>query len=154
RQRARTTGDFDAFLDLIQDLQDERKQIIDQRAGLEHEEDGGTSADLGEAQSIIGMLEKAPPAQREDLRRRLRVRIAQMVSVIWVVIVRRGAKAVCAVQLYFRGSDRRRDYFILHTPGSRYTDGSWFAKSLADVAGPKKLNLSKREHARALAREL
>jgi hypothetical protein len=149
RQRARTAGDFDAFLDLIAELQAERKQVIERRAELEQEEDGRSSADLGEAQSLIGMLEGAAPEQREDLRRRLKGRIRQLVTGGWVVIVRQGRRAVCGLQFWFRGG-RRRDYAILHKAGSRYTAEQWWARSLSTAAAPGDLDLRKRADAEKL----
>jgi DNA invertase Pin-like site-specific DNA recombinase len=154
RQRARTAGDFDAFLDLIQELQAERKQVSERRAELEQEEGGRTSADLGETQSLIDLLAQTPPEQREELRRRLKGRIRQLLTGVWVVMVRQGRKCVCAVQLWFRGSDRRRDYLILHKPGTRYGDGQWWARSLADIAAPGDLDLRRPEDARLLEEAL
>jgi hypothetical protein len=154
RARARTAEDFDSFLDLIQDLQAERKQVSERRAELEEEEDGRTTADLGEAQSLIAMLANAPPEQMEELRRRLKGRIRQLVSGGWLVIVRHGKTCVCGLQLWFRGGGRHRDYVILHKPGTRYTEGQWWARSLADVAGPGDLDLRRREDAQTLERNL
>ena len=57
-----------------------------------------------------------PSEQREDLRRRLKGRIRQLVAGVWVVIHRRGKTCLCAVQVWFRGGDRRRDYLLVHTP--------------------------------------
>jgi DNA invertase Pin-like site-specific DNA recombinase len=153
RQRARTAGDFDTYLDLISELQTERKELSERRARLE-EEEGGTVADLDAAQSLITMLAQAPADQREDLRRRLKGRIGQLLAGMWVVIVRRGKKCLCALQMWFRGGDRHRDYFILHKPGTRYTEGQWWARSLASVAGPGDLDLRKPEDAAHLAEAL
>jgi DNA invertase Pin-like site-specific DNA recombinase len=155
RQRARTEEDFDAFLDLIKGLNDERKLVVERRAELEHEEDGHAAADLGEAQSLIGLLAKTPAGQLEEIRRRLRVRIGQLVTAIWVVIVRQGKKCICAVQVYFRGGDRHRDYIILHVPGNRYTKGQppdW--RTLPPGAAAGKLDLRRRLHARQLEAKL
>ncbi len=150
RQRARTGGDFDTFLDLIQDLQEERKQVIERRTELEQEENSGTAADLGETQSLIEMLAQVPDEQREEMRRRLRLRIAQLVTGIWVVIVRQGKQCLCGMQMWFRGGNQRRDYVILHKPGTRYTEGNWCARSLASVAKSGDLDLRRPEDARAL----
>jgi DNA invertase Pin-like site-specific DNA recombinase len=153
RQRARTAGDFDAFLDLIQELQTERKEVSQRRDQLQEEEDGGGPADLGEAQSLIGMLSKAadgPPERREELRRRLKGRIAQLMTEVRVLIVRRGKTCLCACQFWFRSGGQRRDYLIMHKPGTRYTDGQWWCRSLADIMKPSDLDLRKRADARKL----
>jgi DNA invertase Pin-like site-specific DNA recombinase len=154
RQRARTAGDFDAFLDLIQELQAERQQVSERRATLEREGDDRSSADLGEAQSIIDLLAKAPPGEREELRRRLKGRIRQLIAGAWVVVVRQGKRCLCGVQLWFRAGDRHRDYLILHKPGTRYGEGGWQARSLADAAALGPLDLRKPASARRLERAL
>jgi DNA invertase Pin-like site-specific DNA recombinase len=153
RQRARTAGDFDAFLDLIADLQQERKEVVTRRAELEEAEDGGP-ADLGEAQSLIDLLANTPAEQREEVRRRLRQRIAQLVTGMWVLIVRHKKKCLCAVQMNFRASDRRRDYIVLHVPGNRYAEGSWSVLSLAEIPGCDGFDLADPDDARALEEAL
>jgi DNA invertase Pin-like site-specific DNA recombinase len=150
RQRARTAGDFDAFLDLIAELQVERKQVSKRKAELEEEEDGRAPADLGETHTIINLLAKARPGQREELRRRLKGRIRQVVAGAWVVIVRRGRTCLCGVQLHFRAGERRRDYVITHKPGTRYGPGQWWARSLAAVVKAGDLDLRRPSDAAAL----
>ena len=86
-QRARTAADFDVFLDLIVELQGERKNVGDQLAGMDQEDDSGTpSVNLDAAQSLIGLLEQVPEGEREDLRRRLRGRIQQLVAGMWLLV--------------------------------------------------------------------
>jgi len=154
RARARTTGDFDAFLDLIADLQAERKKVSERRAELEQQENGRASTDLGEAHSLIAMLDKAKPDQLADLRRRLKGRIRQLVSEAPVLIVRQGRTCLCALQLYFRGTGKARDYLIIHRPGNRYGNGTWSVRSLSGVAKPGELDLRNRKHARELEKVL
>jgi hypothetical protein len=99
-------------------------------------------------------LTEAPPEQREELRRRLKGRIAQLVTGAWVLIVRQGKKCLCAVQLWFRNEPWHRDYLIFHKPGTRYTEGWWWCRSLATVAKPGDLDLRKPEQARRLEKTL
>lgn len=154
KQRARAAEDFDAFLDLIQSLQDERKQVLAQRAELEKEESGGAAADLRQAHSLIDTLASTPPKKLEEVRRRLRQRIAQLLGDIRVVLVRRGKTALCAAQVYFRGGDLCRNYLIMHRPGNRYGEGYWWVRSLAEAALPGDLDLRQPEHARELEEAL
>jgi DNA invertase Pin-like site-specific DNA recombinase len=151
RQRARTAGDFDTFLDLIAELQAERKQVSERLAELRHEEDSQPATDLGEAQTLIGMLNQAAAEQREALRRRLKVRIRQLVAEMWVVIVPRGRNRVCVLQIWFAGGNRHRDYIIWHNPRDA---GDVRPFSFADVAKPGELDLRKRAHARRLEKAL
>jgi DNA invertase Pin-like site-specific DNA recombinase len=115
QQRARTTEDFDAFLDLIGDLQKERKEVRDRLTELSREDAGPPSANLGEAQSLIGMLANAPADQRAELRRRLKARLPQLVAEVMVLVVPRGRDRLCAVQVWFHNK-RQRSYLILHRP--------------------------------------
>jgi DNA invertase Pin-like site-specific DNA recombinase len=154
RQRAKTAGDFDTYLDLIEELQGERKQVGARLKELQEEsESGQSSANLGEAQSLAEMLEQAPEGQREDLRRRLKGRIRQLVSEVWVLTVPRGRDRLIAVQVFFR-TDRRRDYLIVNQPGKMSgpirVESRWWAKSLADVAALGPLDLRDRDQAAQL----
>jgi DNA invertase Pin-like site-specific DNA recombinase len=157
KQRAKSAEDFDTFLDLIEELQGERKRVSERLAELQQEEAGQPSADLGEAQSLIDMLEKSPPEERPELRRRLKARIRQLATDIWTLVVPRGRGRFCAVQMFFR-SGRRRDYVILHEPGKSYgpgrADGRWWARSLSSVVKPGDLDLRRPEDARELAEAL
>jgi DNA invertase Pin-like site-specific DNA recombinase len=130
KQRARGAGDFDALLDIIADLQGERKEVSERRAELEAEEESRAPADLGETQSLIGLLADAAAEEREDLRRRLKGRIRQLVSSAGLLIARRGRTCFAALQLWFRGGDRHRDYLIVHRAGNRYEAGGWWSRSV------------------------
>ena len=151
QKRARTAADFDAFLDLIEALQAERKQVAERRAVLEREKGGREAGDLGETHTLIDLLARAKPEDREDLRRRLKGRIRQLVSGVWIVIHRRGKTCLCAVQVWFRGGDRRRDYLIVHTSRAKTAGEQLSVRSLAADATPGKLDLRDPKHAARLA---
>jgi DNA invertase Pin-like site-specific DNA recombinase len=157
RQRARTSEDFDSFLDLIQDLQNERKQVSERLAELEEQDAGHPAADLGETHTLIDLLAQTPPEQREELRRRLKARIRLLVAEMWVLIVAKGRDRLCAVQMYFR-SGKHRDYVVWHRPGKSYGKGRaeahWEALSSADVQALGALDLRKHKHAAKLERAL
>lgn len=167
QQRARTAENFDTFLDLIEGLQKERKEVRERLAELSRE-DTPPSANLGEAQSLAGLLAKAPAEQRADLRRRLKARLPQLVARVMVLVVPRGRDRLCAVQVWFHNK-RHRDYLILHKPrevtgGNEFalTDtGTWarvggggWARSLATVAKAGELDLRKPDHAKRLEKVL
>src|SRR5262249_17368509 len=117
--------------------------------------EGNTSADLGEAQSLAGMLSAPmPPEQLNDLRRRLKARIRLLVRELWVLVVPAGGKRrLCAVQMHFHGG-RSRSYLVFHQPGRSYgkgrIEGRWRAWSLAEVAKPGDLDLRKQKQAKQL----
>jgi DNA invertase Pin-like site-specific DNA recombinase len=106
----------------------------------------------GEAQSLSGTLRDAPDP--DDARTRLRTVLRRVVSRILLLVVPRKRDRLAAVQIYFAGGDRRRNYLILHRPALAYrkvrTEGRWWARSLADVAAPGDLDLRDRGDARKL----
>jgi DNA invertase Pin-like site-specific DNA recombinase len=158
KRRAKTAGDFDTFLDLIEELQGERKDVSERMARLGEEAQADhPSACLGEAQSLIGLLGQASPEQREELRRRLKGRIAQLTEEIWVLTVPRGRDRLVAVQLFFR-SGGRRDYLVLNKPGKMSgairVEGRWWARSFKEAEAIAGLDLRRPDHARDLARAL
>lgn len=148
KARARKAEDFDAFLDLIESMQTERRQVSARLAELEEENPDRVPADLGETQSLIDLLAKAKGGELNDLRRRLKNRIRQLVAEMVVLIVPRGRNRLTAVQMWFKGSERHRDYLILHN-----REGHW-CRSLASVTDAEALDLRVRDHARRLEKVL
>jgi DNA invertase Pin-like site-specific DNA recombinase len=134
------------------------------------------SAAWGEAKTLLAALADAP--DQADARLRLRSALRRIVDSIWVLIVprsrpearrrpQRGAAAkapprwrdrLCAVQVWFAGGERHRDYLIYYRPaganGAGYMPAVWRASSLAKLAAPDDLDLRRREDAEALARLL
>jgi hypothetical protein len=104
----------------------------------------------GEARSLLAALDSAPDPQ--DARLRLRGALRRIVSDIWLLVVPRGLDRLCAVQVWFAGGERHRDYLILHRPPNGLTgkEGGWWARSLAEVAEPGDLDLRNRKHAAEL----
>jgi DNA invertase Pin-like site-specific DNA recombinase len=106
--------------------------------------------------SLLDVLDKAP--DKRDARLRLRAALRRMVDRIMLLVVPRGADRLAAVQVWFTGGERHRDYLILHRPpksnGKKRTEGGWWARSLADVVKPGDLDLRRREDTRALERLL
>src|SRR5262249_22465507 len=86
--------------------------------------------------SLVDLLRAAPPDQAEDLRRRLKVRLRQLVSEIVVLTVARGRMRLHAVQIRFRTTGQHRDYLILARPGHAPE-----VLSFADVAGSPDFDL-------------
>jgi DNA invertase Pin-like site-specific DNA recombinase len=100
--KAREANDFDLYLDLIAELQRDRRQTMERVASLEHQR-SGEAIDLGETQSLIAILAKAKGPDREELRRRLRARINGLVREVWVLVRGEGKSPRYAhVQLFMR----------------------------------------------------
>jgi DNA invertase Pin-like site-specific DNA recombinase len=154
RQRATATADFDGLLDLIQHLQAERKAMIERRAALEHADDGQTPAALGEAQSLITLLASGSAVDRAELRRKLKRHLRTLVERIYILLIRRGNSSLAAVQAFFRGSHRRRDFLVASKGGTKHGPGWWSARSLSDVINPEDLDLRREQDATALLKLL
>jgi DNA invertase Pin-like site-specific DNA recombinase len=108
----------------------------------------------GECQSLAGAVAGAPDPQ--DARVRLRSALRRVVESMWLLVVPcpGGRDRLCAVQVWFTGGKRHRDYLIFHRPakGNRTTrtEGGWRARSLADLVKPGDLDLRDRRDARKL----
>jgi DNA invertase Pin-like site-specific DNA recombinase len=89
----------------------------------------------GEAQSLISALDSAPDP--EGARLRLRSALRRIVESIWLLVVPRGRDRLCAVQIWFAGGERHRDYLILHRPpkanGKATQPGRWGCTALKDI---------------------
>jgi DNA invertase Pin-like site-specific DNA recombinase len=154
KQRAKTAGDFDAFLDLIASLSAERQQVADQLAALQQEAAVRPDDGLREAKSLIDLLEQAAPEERADLRRRLKMRLQLLVREMRALTVPRGRDRLIALQLWFASGKRRRDYLIVHRPGgpgfAARQEATWECRSLSTVPKAGDLDLRKPEDAAKL----
>jgi DNA invertase Pin-like site-specific DNA recombinase len=89
-----------------------------------------------ECRTLLSALDAAPDPQ--DARLRLRAVLRRMIESVWMLIVPRGRTRLCAVQIWFAGEKKRRDFLILHHGGVANGIGRnaarWWARSLAGVA--------------------
>jgi hypothetical protein len=115
------------------------------------------SAAWGEMQSLVKVVGEARSRGDQDTLLRFRAVLRRVVDSIWLLIVPRGRNRLCAVQIWFQGAERHRDYLILHKPPmanpKTLTLGSWYCGSLADIADPRELDLRRPEDAQALEAE-
>jgi DNA invertase Pin-like site-specific DNA recombinase len=109
-----------------------------------------------EAQTLLKALDSAPDP--EDARLRLRAALRRIIDGVWVLVVARGASRLAAVQIWFAGKKKRRDYLILHQPAKANarsrTEGGWWAKSLARAVENGGLDLRDKSHAAKLEKVL
>jgi hypothetical protein len=72
----------------------------------------------------------------------------------WLVVKPRGRDRIAAVQVWFAGGDRCREYLIFHRPprsnGKARQPGRWWVFSFKHFAGPKFLDLRRPEDAALL----
>jgi DNA invertase Pin-like site-specific DNA recombinase len=110
------------------------------------------SSAWGEMQTLLEVIESAPDP--DDARTRLRTLLRRVVESIWLLVVPRGTIRLAAVQIWFHGGNKHRDYLILHRPpkanASARTEGGYICRSLASLAGDLDLDLRKKEHTEEL----
>jgi DNA invertase Pin-like site-specific DNA recombinase len=121
-------GDFDAGLALLRDLEKDKAEAAAQLEKARALAATGEAEALGEAQTLIGLLAGAEGEELLSLRMRVKQRLREVVSEVWLLVVPRGWDRLAALQVFFTNG-RRRDLLILARRG-----GLWRAASLADVA--------------------
>jgi DNA invertase Pin-like site-specific DNA recombinase len=152
RARAEAEDDVTVFLDLLADLDRQRREII---AELEKAKASAASRqgdNLGEFQSLAALLEDAATdkAERDELRRKTRAALRRLVKEMWVLIVPLTRGRLIAVQAWF-ASGAHRDYLIHQEGGTkRQHSGGWRCWSLADAVELGSLDLRKSAHASRL----
>jgi DNA invertase Pin-like site-specific DNA recombinase len=151
-------GDVAALARALRRLEEQKKDLAERLAEARLKAAHPLSESWGETQSLLSALESAPDQQ--DARLRLRAALRRVVEEMRLLVVPHGAgrDRLVAVQVYFAGKGRRRDYLILHRPATGGSVGTrparWWAKSLASVARPGKLDLRNKDHAAALEKVL
>jgi DNA invertase Pin-like site-specific DNA recombinase len=97
----------------------------------------------GECQSLLATLDAAPDP--EDARVRLRSVLRRVVGSVWLLVVPRGRDRLAAVQIWFAGGEKHRDYIILHRPAranaASHVPGKQWVESFAEAAVPGDLDL-------------
>jgi DNA invertase Pin-like site-specific DNA recombinase len=145
-------GESPTLMKRVRDKEAELRVVLEQLAEARQKAAHPLSETWGEFGSLADALANAPDP--EDARLRLRSCLRRMVDSIWLLVVPRGTTRLAAVQVWFAGGKRHRDYLILHrAAGNRRPGGSW-ARSFADAAVPGTLDLRRREDARALEADL
>jgi hypothetical protein len=137
-------------------LEDRKRVLTEELAEARERAAYPLSEKWGEAKTLLSALETAP--DRQEARLRLRSALRRVIDGIWMLVVPRGRDRLCAVQIWFAGGERHRDYLILNRPtkanAKTRTAGGWWAWSLASVARPGERSLRRREDAAALEAEL
>jgi DNA invertase Pin-like site-specific DNA recombinase len=131
-------GDFDAGLALLRDLQKDKAEAAKALEKARATAATGEAEALGEAQSLIGLLAEAEGEERLALRTRIKQRVHEIVSEMWLLTAPpRGWDRVAALQIYFTNG-RHRDLLILARRGEAPA-----ARSFADVVGADGWDLRK-----------
>jgi DNA invertase Pin-like site-specific DNA recombinase len=144
-------GDVPALARVVRTLEGQRKELNERLAAARQKAAHPLSESWGEAQSLLTALRSAPDPK--DARLRLRAALRRVIETIWLVVVKRGRDRVCAVQVWFTGGERHRDYIIVHRPpkanASVRQDGGRWWRSLSPGLVPDAggLDLRDRRHA-------
>jgi DNA invertase Pin-like site-specific DNA recombinase len=154
QQQAAVAEDASVYVPLIEDLARQRKQIVAELEKAKAESASREGDTLGETQSLVKLMDDAQGEERDQLRRKVRAALRRLVESAWVVIVPRGRTRLVALQLWFTGGKKRRDYLFAARPGTKKTPGHWDAYTLASVIDRDDLDLLDRSYAEALEAEL
>jgi hypothetical protein len=88
--------DVGFLVETAQALRDRRRDVQRELDALNLEATTGQPEALAEAQTLIELIEDTPPEQREELRRRIKAGLRQVIEGVWVYAqkVRRGCQVV------------------------------------------------------------
>src|SRR5205814_6387939 len=70
-----------------------------------------------ECKTLLEALDNAPDG--DEARLKLRSVVRRVVDSIWLLVVPRGNDRLCAVQVWFAGGERCRNYVIYHQRPTR-----------------------------------
>jgi DNA invertase Pin-like site-specific DNA recombinase len=144
KARAAAEDDVTVFLDLLGDLDRQRKGLLAELEEATAEAACRRGDRLGEFTSLSQMLDDAGPDERDALRRKMRAALRRLVKEMWAVVVPTDKGRVVGLQAYFAGSDHHREFAIL------IRRDQWWARSLASAVKPGDLDLRNPEHAKRL----
>jgi DNA invertase Pin-like site-specific DNA recombinase len=114
------------------------------------------SESWGAAQALLPARATAPDP--EDFGVRLRLHLRNIIAEVWLLVVRRGRDRLAAVQLWFHGGGKHRDFLIFHQAsrgnGLMHAAAKWRCRSRLFKSKRGELDLRKRADAEALEKEL
>jgi DNA invertase Pin-like site-specific DNA recombinase len=148
-------GDVAALANVLRRLEGQKRDLAGRLSEARQRAAHPLSEAWGEAKSLPATLDRAPDP--EAARLRLRAVLRRIVDSIYLLVVPRGRDRLAAVQVWFAGGKKHRDYFVLHRPAkanaSARTAGQWWVRSLAEIAAGV-LDLRRREDALLLEESL
>jgi DNA invertase Pin-like site-specific DNA recombinase len=156
-QEALLSGDVQAVVEVLRQQETLKRQLAEELTWAQQALATPAAASWAEAQTLTERIADDP-----GLRVPLRSALRRIIESVWVLIVPGGRERLCAVQVWFAGGQKRRDYLILYQPGtggqlsgrSRKRQPSqparWWVRSLAEIAAPDDLDLRRCEDVRLL----
>jgi DNA invertase Pin-like site-specific DNA recombinase len=150
-------GDVPAVVRVLRRQEDRKRELVGRLTQARERAASPLGEAWGEAGSLLAALDHAP--DQEAARLRLRGVLRRIVGGIYILAVPCGGWArLAAVQVWFTGGEKSRDYLIYHrslrTNGGKRRPALWWARSLASVVKPGNLDLRNPDHARQLEKAL
>ncbi len=127
-------GDSPTQTKRLRAREDERRAIVERQNELDRAAALPMAEAWGEALTLLDALASAPDP--EDARIRLRAAVKRVIDVMTILVVGRGRRRLCAVQMRFTGTDAVRNYLVLHQPAHRggtvVRPAQWWSRSVLD----------------------
>lgn len=156
KTRLTTDPHFESLLDVLQDLDRQRQTILQELGEARLSQTSVLAEAWTGCQTLIGLLHQA--TDPEETRLRLRSAIRHIIQEIWCLFLVRGHSRLAAVQIWFVGGKRHRDYLIYHQnpTGNRHSSrpARWSVRSLVKDAAAGELDLRIPEHVKRLEHTL
>lgn len=139
----------DAVAEVLEEREEEQQRLIAELQMERQKAASPLSEAWGECKTLVDALQQAPSL--EEARVRLRSALRRIVESVGCLFVARGRERLAAVQIWFAGGKKHRDYLILHQPAIGGAVGSrparWHVCSLADAIESKAMDFRKPEDA-------
>jgi DNA invertase Pin-like site-specific DNA recombinase len=142
-------GDVAALARALRTLEERKRELAKALADARQKAAHPLGEVWGEAKAVMAALDSAPDPDAARLR--LRSALRRMIEDVRLVVVRRGRGRLGAVQLWFTGGRRHRDYLIHYRQAAYCCEGGWQVRSLAGVAKSADLDLRRPKDAAKLA---
>jgi DNA invertase Pin-like site-specific DNA recombinase len=94
-------GDVAAIADALRQLEAREAELVGQLEKAKERAAKPLSESWKDAKTLVELLDKAPAAERESVRLRLRAALRRIIDQIWVLITHRGKDAMASVQIHF-----------------------------------------------------
>jgi hypothetical protein len=133
--------------------EDRERDLVARLAAARERAAHPLSETWGQAQTLMDALARA--SDPIDARLRLRAALRRMIDRVYLLVVPRGRTRLAAVQVWFAGGKRCRNYLITHRLGrgnkTARTPACWWVRSFADAPVRGSPDLRNLKHALALA---
>jgi DNA invertase Pin-like site-specific DNA recombinase len=116
QERAAKAEDPTVFLDLLETLASQRKEIIAKLEAAKARAASPVSDTLGECSSLVKLMDDAEGNEKDELRTRVRTALRRLVEGIWVVIGCMDRVRLIQCQIWFRGGIANRTSLIVYDP--------------------------------------